>query len=91
MSLQKSSPWMMSWTCREKTLESRWARVVLPAEEGPEIPNKNTGRLSDAVGWLVGGSVETVGIMFSLYVYPYLGKTLMINNMKHSGKSRERG
>lgn len=80
MSLQKSSPWMRSWTCGEKTLESRWARVVLPAEEGPEIPNKNTGRLSDAVGWL---SVETAirarevgndvvaraSILFSLHVY----------------------
>ena len=57
MSLQKSSPWRRSWTCGAKTLESRWARVVFPAEEGPEMPSKNTGSLSDAVGWPVGGSV----------------------------------
>lgn len=35
-------------------LDRRWARVVLPAEEGPEMPSKNTE------GWLFEESVEDV-------------------------------
>lgn len=68
-------------------LESRWARVVLPAEEGPEIPNKNTVRSFDAVGWLVADSVETA-IISAVEIGILIIIILMIDDMKHFGKSR---
>ena len=47
-----------------KTLERRSARVVLPAEEGPEMPSKKTGGSIKVVDWpAVAGSVEHVMIL----------------------------
>lgn len=38
--------------------ERRWARVVLLAESGPEMPSRKTRGLFDAVSWLVVEVVE---------------------------------